>query len=38
MLTHLWPGTFAVHAEAAARGAYAGPVEVAREEETVHLD
>jgi ribonuclease BN (tRNA processing enzyme) len=38
MLTHLWPGTFAVHAEEAARRTYAGPVEVAREEETVHLD
>ena len=38
MLTHLWPGTFTVHAEEAARRAYTGPLEVAREEETVHLD
>jgi ribonuclease BN (tRNA processing enzyme) len=38
MLTHLWPGTLAVHAEEAARRAYAGPLEVAREEETVHLE
>jgi ribonuclease BN (tRNA processing enzyme) len=37
MLTHLWPGTFAVRAEEAARGAYTGDAEVAREGETVRL-
>jgi ribonuclease BN (tRNA processing enzyme) len=37
MLTHLWPGTFAVRAEEAARGTYTGDVEVACEGETVRL-
>jgi ribonuclease BN (tRNA processing enzyme) len=37
MLTHLWPGTLRVRAEEAARGAYDGDVEVAREDETVRL-
>jgi ribonuclease BN (tRNA processing enzyme) len=37
MLTHLWPGTFAIRAEQAARGTYTGDVEVAREGETVLL-
>jgi ribonuclease BN (tRNA processing enzyme) len=37
MLTHLWPGTLAVRAEEAARGAYDGDVGVVREDETVRL-
>jgi ribonuclease BN (tRNA processing enzyme) len=37
LLTHLWPGTRTAHAEAAARETYGGQVEVAREDETVHL-
>ncbi len=37
MLTHLWPGTVAGRAIEAARRAYDGPVEVAREDETVRL-
>jgi ribonuclease BN (tRNA processing enzyme) len=37
LLTHLWPGTRTAHAEEAARATYGGQVEVAREDETVHL-
>lgn len=37
MLTHLWPGTFAVRTVEAARRSYDGPIDVAREDEAVTL-
>jgi ribonuclease BN (tRNA processing enzyme) len=37
MLTHLWPGTLPSQAKRAARETYEGEIDVAREDDTVHL-